>query len=142
MDALPLHHQGSHLAKHFWKRHSQNATTWGWYHGGQPLSSDGPLHHQGSHLAKHFRKRHSQNAATCGWYHGGRRLSSDDSLPSPTVTPPSALDKPSITKRYHHQQTCSHTSPCRLPTMVTLYDTQFVVCRWWNDDWTVKTVVT
>ena len=29
----------------------------------------------------------------------------------------------------------------RLPTMVTLHDTQFVECRWWNDGWTVKTVV-
>ena len=27
-------------------------------------------------------------------------------------------------------------------TMVTLYDTRFVECRWWNDGWTVKTVVT
>ena len=30
----------------------------------------------------------------------------------------------------------------RLPTMVTLHDTAFVECRWWNDGWTVKTVVT
>ena len=30
----------------------------------------------------------------------------------------------------------------RSPTMVTLRDTQFVECRWWNDGWTVKTVVT
>ena len=29
-----------------------------------------------------------------------------------------------------------------LPTMVTLHDTRFVECRWWNDGWTVKTVVT
>ena len=27
----------------------------------------------------------------------------------------------------------------RSPTMVTLYDTRFVECRWWNDGWTVKT---
>ena len=27
-------------------------------------------------------------------------------------------------------------------TMVTLHDTGFVECRWWNDGWTVKTVVT
>ena len=27
-------------------------------------------------------------------------------------------------------------------TMVTLHDTRFVECRWWNDGWTVKTVVT
>ena len=30
----------------------------------------------------------------------------------------------------------------RSPTMVTLHDTRFVECRWWNDGWTVKTVVT
>ena len=30
----------------------------------------------------------------------------------------------------------------RSPTMVTLHDTRFVACRWWNDGWTVKTVVT
>ena len=29
----------------------------------------------------------------------------------------------------------------RLPTMVTLHDTRFVECRWWNDGWTVKTVI-
>ena len=27
----------------------------------------------------------------------------------------------------------------RSPTMVTLHDTRFVECRWWNDGWTVKT---
>ena len=32
-----------------------------------------------------------------GRYHGGRRPSSDDSLHSPTVIPPSALDKQSLT---------------------------------------------
>ena len=40
-----------------------------------------------------------------GRYHGGRRPSSDDSLHSPTVIPPSALDKPSIMKRYHRRPT-------------------------------------
>ena len=35
---------------------------------------------------------------TRGLYDGGRRPSSDDSFHSPTVTPPSALDKPSIMK--------------------------------------------
>ena len=79
---------------------------------------------------------------TRGWYHGGRRLSSDDSLHSPTVIPPSALDKPSIMKRYHRRRTCSQTSPHRSTTMVTLHDTWFVECQWWNDGWTVKTVVT
>ena len=77
-----------------------------------------------------------------GWYHGGRRPSSDDSFHNQTVIPPSALDKPIIKKRYHRRRTCSHTSPRRLPTMVTLHDTRFVECRWWNDGWTVKTVVT
>ena len=79
---------------------------------------------------------------TRGRYYGGRRPSSDDSLHSPTVIPPSALDKPSIMKRYHRRRTCSHTSSRRSPTMVTLHDTGFVECRWWNDGWTVKTVVT
>ena len=77
-----------------------------------------------------------------GRYHGGRPPSSDDSLHSPTLIPPSALDKPSIMKRYHRRRTCSHTSPRRPPTMVTLRDTGFVECRCWNDGWTVKTVVT
>ena len=74
-----------------------------------------------------------------GRYHGGRRPSSDDSLHSPTVIPPSALDKPSVMKRYHRRRTCSHASPRRSPTMVTLYDSRFVECRWWNDGWTVVT---
>ena len=77
-----------------------------------------------------------------GRYHGSRRPSSDDSFHSPTVIPPSSLDKPSIMKRYHRRRTCSHTSPRRSATMVTLHDTGFVECRWWNDGWTVKTVVT
>ena len=77
-----------------------------------------------------------------GRYHGDRRPSSDNSFHSPTVIPPSALDKPSITKRCHRRRTCSHTSPRRSPTMVTLHDTRFVECRWRNDGWTVKTVVT
>ena len=42
-----------------------------------------------------------------GRYHGGRRPSSDDSFHSPTVILPSALDKPSIVKRYHRRRTCS-----------------------------------
>ena len=40
-----------------------------------------------------------------GGYHEGRRSSSDDSFHSPTVIPPSALNKPSIIKRYHRQRT-------------------------------------
>ena len=77
-----------------------------------------------------------------GRYHVGRRPSSDDSFHNPTAIPTSALDKPSIMKRYHRRRTCSHTSPRRSPTMVTLNDIRFVECRWWNDGWTVKTVVT
>ena len=65
-----------------------------------------------------------------GRYHGGRRQSSDYRFHSPTVIPPSALDKQSIMKRYHRRRTCSHTSSCRSPTMVTLHDTLFVECRW------------
>ena len=88
-------------------------------------------------------------------YHGGRRPPSDDSLHSPTVIPPSALDKSSIMKRHHRRRTYGHTSTRRSPTMVTLrdtvrrsptmvtlHDTRFVERRWWNDGWTVKTVVT
>ena len=40
-----------------------------------------------------------------GRYHGGRRPPRDDSLHSPTVIPPSALDKPSIMKCYHRRRT-------------------------------------
>ena len=79
---------------------------------------------------------------TWGRYHGGRRPSSDDSFHSPTVILPPALDKPNIMKRYHRRRTCSHTSPRRSPTMVTLRDSRFVECRWWNDGWTVKAAVT
>ena len=77
-----------------------------------------------------------------GRYHGGQRPSSDDSLHNPTVIPPSALDKPSIMKRYHRRQTTRRGVTARSPMMVTLHDTRFVECRWWNDGWTVKTVVT
>ena len=56
---------------------------------------------------------------TWGRYHGGRRLSSDDSLHSPTVIPPSALDKLSITKRYHRWRTTRWGVTARSPTMVT-----------------------
>ena len=77
-----------------------------------------------------------------GRYHGGRRPSSDDSFHSPTVIPPSALDKPSIMKRYHRRQTTRWGVAARWPTMVALHNTRFVEFRWWNDGWTVKTVVT
>ena len=77
-----------------------------------------------------------------GRYHGGQQPSSDDSFHSLTIIPPSALDKPSIVKRYHRRQTTRWgVTACSL-TMVMLQDTQFVKCWWWNDSWTVKTVVT
>ena len=59
-------------------------------------------------------------------------------LHSPTVTPPSALDKPSIRERYHRRRTCSHTSSRRSPTMVTLHDTRFVECRLWKNGYNNK----
>ena len=77
-----------------------------------------------------------------GRYRGGRRPSSDDSFHSPTVIPPSVLDKPSIMKRYHRRRTTRWGVTARSPTMVTLHETRFVECRWWSDGWTVKTVVT
>ena len=40
-----------------------------------------------------------------GRHHGGRWSSSDHSPHSPTVIPPSALDKPRIMKRYHRRRT-------------------------------------
>ena len=61
---------------------------------------------------------------------------------SPTVIPPLAFNKPSVMNCYHCRRRCSHTSPRRSPMMVTLHDTWFVKCWWWNDSWTVKTVVT
>ena len=45
----------------------------------------------------------TRQALTWGRYHGGRPPSSDDSFHSPTVIPPSALNKPSIMKRYHRR---------------------------------------
>ena len=80
------------------------------------LSYDPPIHH-----------------LTWGRYHGGRRPSSDDYLHSPTVIPPSALYKPSIMTHNHRRRTCSHTSPRRSPTMVTLHDTRFV--EWSMVEW-------
>ena len=71
-----------------------------------------------------------------GRYHGGRQPSSDDSLHSPTVISPWALDKPSIMKRYYRRRTT------RCGVTARLHDTRFVECPWWNDGWTVKTVVT
>ena len=88
------------------------------------------------------RRAESTGVYTRDRYHGGRRPSSDDSFHSPTVILPLAFDKPSIMKRYHRRRTCSHTSPRRSPSMVTLHDTRFVNCRCWSDCWTVKTVVT
>ena len=93
-----------------------------------------------SNLLSH--PQYTDTELTRGWYHRGRRLSNVDSFHSPTVIPPSALDKLSIMKRYHCRRRCSHTSPHCSPMMVTLHDIGFVECRWWNDGWTVKTVVT
>ena len=56
--------------------------------------------------------RSATRVAVCKWCdpskgrcYGGRRPSNDDSLHSPTVIPPSTLDKPSVTKRYHRRRT-------------------------------------
>ena len=65
-----------------------------------------------------------------GRYHGGRRQSSDDSLRSPTVIPPTALDKPSIMKRYHRRRTTRWGVTARLATMVTLHDGGMMVGLW------------
>ena len=77
-----------------------------------------------------------------GRYHGGRRPSSDDSFHSPTIIPPSALHKPSVKKRYHRRRTTRWGVTACSPTMVTLHDTRFIEHRWWNDGWTLKTVIT
>ena len=61
---------------------------------------------------------------------------------SPTVIPPSALDKSSIMKRYQRRWTTRWSVTARSPTTVALRYTRFFECRWWNDSWTVKTVVT
>ena len=74
---------------------------------------------------------------------GARIMEADDrqltTVFSLTIIPPSAHDKPSIMKLYHRWRTCSHTSPRCSSTMVTLHDTRFVECQWWNDGWTVVT---
>ena len=85
--------------------------------------------------------RTTTQLGTWGWYHGGRRPSSDYSFPRSFI-PLSALDKPSTMKRYHRPLTTRWGVTARSPTMVTRHDTRFVECRWWNDGWTVKTVVT
>ena len=79
---------------------------------------------------------------TWGQYHGDQRPSCDDSYHSQTVIPPSTLNKPSIMKHYHRRRMTSWGVTAHSLTMVTLHDTQFVECRWWNDSWAVKTVVT
>ena len=80
-------------------------------------------------------------ALTRGRYHGGQRRSSDNSFHSPTIVPPLAHDKPSIMKHYHHQWTTRWGLTACSPMMVTLHDTWFVECGWWNDGRTVKTVM-
>ena len=88
-------------------------------------------------------RRPLRKRRTWGRYHGGRRPSSDASLHSPTVIPPSALDKPSITKpndevrcdcTFADDGNASWHSVCRVPmaewrldcrhlTVVGLHDT-------------------
>ena len=84
------------------------------------------------YLSKH---RPAVTAVTSYWgrYHGGRPPSSDDSFHSKTVIPPLVPDKPSIVKRYHRQRTTRRGVTARSPTILTLHDTRFVECRWWND---------
>ena len=97
-----------------------------------------------SYIGHSYQKRHRNELSREIWgrYHGGRRPSSDDSFHSPTVIPTSALDKPSIMKRYQRRRTTRRGVTARSPTLVTFHGTRFVECRWWNDGWTVKTVVT
>ena len=57
----------------------------------------------------------AEQGKTRGRYHGGRRLSSDDSLYSPTVIPPSALDKPSIMVRLANVQSHLTSSFSMIP---------------------------
>ena len=91
---------------------------------------------QGSHWSTNFK-------VTGKIWSGAGIMEADNrlvmSFHSPTVIPPSVLDKSSIMKRYHRWWMCSHTSPRHSPRMVRLHDTQFVECRWWNDGWTVVT---
>ena len=90
--------------------------------------------------SRHFSAR---PVAACRWPGAGIMEADDRKVAtvfhSPTAIPPSALDKPSIMKRYHRRRTYSHNSPRRSPT---LHDTRFVECQRWNGGWTVKTVVT
>ena len=89
-----------HLGPVSWR---PTTVTRGRYHGGQPPSPGA-----GIMEADH---RHQEpvswrpTTVTWGRYHGGRPPSSNDSFHSPTVIPPSALDKPSIMKSYHRRQT-------------------------------------
>ena len=87
-------------------------------------------HHARSELASwslnsEIAKKQNRPPTTSSWgrYHGSRRPSSGHSFHSPTVIPPSALDKPSHMKRYHRRRKCSHTSPRCSPTMVMLHGT-------------------
>ena len=48
----------------------------------------------------------------------------------------------STMQRYHQRRTTRWDVTARSLTMITLHDTRFVKCQWWNDGWTVKTVVT
>ena len=79
---------------------------------------------------------------TRGQYHGGRRPSSDDKFSHSNRHSTIGTRQTDIMKRYHHRPMMRWGVTARSPTMVTLYDTRFVECRWRNDDWSVKTVVT
>ena len=71
---------------------------------------------------------------------GGRRPSSDDRFHGPSVIPPSALAE------YNEELPLSMNVQSRLTSSFAddgnASYTVFVKCRWWNDGWTVKTVVT
>ena len=137
--------------KHVWhsSQNTHNRSICMWYRRAAPLSdrTDKCIYSQGPVIGEGGKEVTAdsiffKDMGTRGRYHGGRRPSRDESLHSPTVIPPRALDKPSIMKPYHRRRTCSHISPRRSQTIARLHDTRFVECPWWKDGWTVhKTVV-
>ena len=60
--------------------------------------------------------------------YGGRWSSSDDSFHNITVSPPSALDKPSIMKCYHHWRRTRWGVTACSPMMVTYNASWYLVC--------------
>ena len=91
----------------------------------------------GALLIERGRERGKKKSKLWGRYHRGRQVTTVF-----TVQPSFHHRHSSVMKLYYRGRTCSHTSPRRSPTMVTLYVARFVEYRWWNDGWTVKTVVT